>query len=342
MAQTSTPASDNQSPPLPAPAGNSTLTTPVWFLVIVLACLSFRVYAKLTQMAAPHGKGVAWIKPEDLDQTIKNATAQNAAAKDLVFYDFTADWCPPCQKRERTEFRSPKIIAEINAKFIPVRVDLTTRAQAESETAKKLTDKFNIYSIPRCVVTLSTGERVTDDNYMYDTDYFEFLQGAEKSAKKVHAEIDLSKGDYAGAISKLDPSLITGSSMGSRGGLNEYLMAHHLLVVLKRQADADKMMQKTLQLTKESQKINGGDESSEVKNLVALNGYLQGQTAEQKLLDSARYDSERAVFYLAIALKELRQEQKVKAIKELHQAALYGAKSYESDRLAEYLLREME
>ncbi|MDQ5967615.1 MAG: Thioredoxin protein, partial [Cyanobacteriota bacterium erpe_2018_sw_39hr_WHONDRS-SW48-000098_B_bin.30] len=76
----------------------STLAIPIWFIVIVCWLLSFRVYAKLTQATAPAGKGVAWVSPEQCEALLKKP---GGPGKDLVLYEFTADWCPPCKKRER-------------------------------------------------------------------------------------------------------------------------------------------------------------------------------------------------------------------------------------------------
>jgi thiol-disulfide isomerase/thioredoxin len=293
-------------------------------------------------MSAPHGQGVAWVTVEDLDEQLKKAASQGAGAKDLVLYEFTADWCPPCQKRERNEFRSKPIIDDINSKFIPVRVDLTTREQTERVPVRQLTEKFDVGSIPRCVITLRSGEKVCDDHYMFEPDYLGFLKNAERDAGKVHAELDMSRGDNAGAIAKLDPELVSGQAIGYRSGLIDYVMCHHLLTILKRQAEIEPMMKKTLEKTIAQQKLNGNGENGPVKTLEALNSYLRGESDDKKLLDCARYDSDRSAYYLAIGLKDLRQEQKKPALKALHQASLYAAKAYQSDQLAEFLTRELE
>jgi len=69
---------------------------------------------------------------------------------------------------------------------------------------------------------------------------------------------------------------------------------------------------------------------------------LLGKITDEQLLQLARYDNDRANFYLAIGLKDLRESHKEKAIKALHQSSIYSAKSYMSDRLAEFLSRELE
>ena len=118
---------------------NSTLNVPFWFLVIAVLLFSVRIYAKETQMKAAPGQGVAWITPTEYKQ--KQASGQ-LGPQDLVLYEFTADWCPPCKKRERTTFRNPAVVKKINTNYIPVRVDVTTQAQAAELETKLLTDKF--------------------------------------------------------------------------------------------------------------------------------------------------------------------------------------------------------
>jgi len=154
MAQTDAAVTTAEAEQKTDSGGTNTLKIPTWFIAVVLVLISVRVYAKLTQMAAPPGKGVEWITLTQLDKTPK----PEAGGKDLVLYEFTAAWCPPCQKRERIEFRSSKIIKQINTYFVPVRVDLTTRAQSELPEVKQICEKFDVSSIPRCVVALRSGE----------------------------------------------------------------------------------------------------------------------------------------------------------------------------------------
>ena len=43
--------------------------------------------------------------------------------KKKVFIHFYADWCAVCKQMEQTTFKDPGVVALLNAKFIPVKVD---------------------------------------------------------------------------------------------------------------------------------------------------------------------------------------------------------------------------
>ena len=334
MAPTNTEAATIKSESEFANGGINTLKIPTWFVAVVLILLSVRVYTKLTQMSAPVNQGVDWISPEEIEA--------KGGTKDLILYEFTADWCPPCQKRERTLFRAPKIIDEINNHYVPVKIDLTKKTAGEQQNIKQLLEQFSISTIPKTVITLRTGEFVTNDSYLYMS-FIDFLKQAEKDARNVHAELDMAKGRDAEALAEIDPEFIKGRTMKGFYESAGYVMTYHLLLKMHREKDAEDMMTGALKATKTHDKTNVvADDKSEIKRLLLLNSYLRGEITEKYLIDHSYFDSERATYYLAIGLKHLRDGDKVKALKALHQASLNSARTYDGEKLAEYLTRELE
>lgn len=315
----------------------NTLTIPVWFIILVSWLLCFRVYAKLTQSTAPSDKCVAWITPVQLEQL---AQKPGGIKKGLVLYEFTADWCPPCKKRERTVFRAPTVIAEINDNFVPVRVDLTNEALSSIPATKSLTERFSVSSIPRCIITLASGEKVDDDRYLYGDKFSEFITHSKKKASTVRAKVALSKGNYDLAIAGLSPELLQGNTGVERYNSSDYLMCHHLLLACKRQAEVEPMMQKTFD--RSSKYSSMSSEKEPLLWLKQLNKYLRDEISDEQLLKSTTYEYDKATYNLAIGLKQLRLGDKSKALKALHQASVLSAKNYRSDGLSELLVDELE
>lgn len=319
---------------------SSTLTIPVWFIVIVCWLLSFRVYAKLTQAAAPVGKGVAWVSPEQCEALLKRP---GGPGKDLILYEFTADWCPGCKKRERVYFRAPSVISEINNNFIPVRVDLTTEQLSELPATKLLTDKFEVSSIPYSVITLSTGQKVDDDRYSFRQTFNDFIVKSIERSHPVKAKLALVRGDYQAAIKELSKELIAGDIAVSRYECDDYLMVHHLLIMLHRQSEIEPMMQKCFAKTTDYYKKYDEDKSKAALDwLKDINSYLRGQISDKQLIAGAKYEHDKANCYLAIGLSKLRSGEKSEAIKALHQAAVLSSKSYRSDGLSEPLVESLD
>lgn len=315
----------------------NTLTIPIWFIVLVSWLLCFRVYAKLTQREAPSDNCVAWITPIQLEQMSQKP---GGIKKDLVMYEFTAAWCPPCKKRERTVFRAPKVISEINNNFVPVRVDLTNEALSSIPATKTLTERFSVNSIPRCVITLASGDKVNDEYYSYIDKFSDFITASIKKAVIVRAKVDLAKGNYQQAIAKLSPDLLTGNADVDRYDSSDYLMCHHLLLVNKRQAEVEPMMKKAFE--KCSKYSSMSSEKEPLLWLKQLNMYLRDEISDEQLLKFKGDHYDKATYYLAIGLKQLRLGDKGKALKALHQASVMSAKGYVSDGLSEPLVVQLE
>ena len=68
--------------------------------------------------------------PERVAWQTNLPAAQDQAGKagKLVFIDFTATWCGPCQSLKQTLWNDPEVAAAIAARFVPVRIDVDQQA----------------------------------------------------------------------------------------------------------------------------------------------------------------------------------------------------------------------
>ncbi|MBS1993247.1 MAG: thioredoxin family protein [Cyanobacteria bacterium SZAS LIN-3] len=340
MAQTDLSEKSKQADPISQAYGeNSALKIPFWFLVVAVLLFGVRIYTKETQMRAAPGQGVAWITPVEFK---REKDSGQLGKQDLVLYEFTADWCPPCKKRERTTFRNPETVKKINSNFIPVRVDLTTEAQSAQLETKILTDRFDVTRIPHCSITLKSGEFVCNDNYLFGDTFEEFLDRSITRARNVRAELLLGKGQFSEALACLTPAVVNGTQSVNPYSAGDYLMCHHLLTMLHRQAEIEPMMTNTYEATIKERVIHGITKPTDVHWLDNLNSYLRGQLTDEQLLAKIERGENESEMYLAIGLKHLRDGDMAKAKTNLNKSALLSAKSYRSDKVAENILKEID
>ena len=81
---------------------------------------------------------------------LAGAEAEARTSNKLVFIDFTADWCPSCQELKQTLFKDPAVISAIQARFVPVRIDVDQQPEIASH--------FKVEQLPALAIVDPKGQ----------------------------------------------------------------------------------------------------------------------------------------------------------------------------------------
>ncbi len=103
---------------------------------------------------------------EDLDQAIKQATANNKP----VILDFYADWCTACIDMERKVFTQPAVEDALKD-FIVLQADVTKN----SENNQKMLDRFGLFGPPSIILFNREGIEKTEYRIQGELDANDFL-----------------------------------------------------------------------------------------------------------------------------------------------------------------------
>jgi thiol:disulfide interchange protein DsbD len=118
-------------------------------LIAVAAWITSPLWLEATSSAAG---GIVW-EPYSVAK-VQQATAEHRP----VLIDFSAEWCGPCRKMERTTFRDQRVIDEAKH-FVTLKADLTHEGTSEVEKVRK---DFGIWGVPTLVFIGTDGREHTE------------------------------------------------------------------------------------------------------------------------------------------------------------------------------------
>ena len=117
-------------------ARNDQRSIPVWLPALAALLLAGRIALFVTH-EEPQER-MTWLP---IEQGLDAARATGMP----VLIDFTADWCAPCHKLDAEVFADPELAAEINRRFITIRV--TDRQQEDGRNAPDVDEMQRRYSV---------------------------------------------------------------------------------------------------------------------------------------------------------------------------------------------------
>lgn len=140
------PPTDGPTPTSPAaPRESSSRRDPRWLFVLAALLLLARIAAQVVESRRP----VAEIAAEAQDLVRWRSPAQGAAeAKALakpVLYDFTAEWCPPCQRMKAELFSNPQSAPMLEQMVVPVLV--MDRAREDGQNIAVVDSLQRVYRV---------------------------------------------------------------------------------------------------------------------------------------------------------------------------------------------------
>jgi len=141
---------------------------PLWLIVVFALAVIMRILSHHAATAPrSHESLVTWVP---LAASTQRASAQNKP----IFYEFSADWCGPCQRMEKEVFNDAELAARINQRLVPVHV--IDRQQEDGRNApeiESLQERYNVHAFPTIVIADASGRQLARMEGFGGRDQFE-------------------------------------------------------------------------------------------------------------------------------------------------------------------------
>lgn len=147
------------------PPTESTRSLPRVLLVVLGILLLARAGYALWERRHPVAKveSVGNLKRVERIQWLAPAEAAQASAlhRRPILYDFTADWCGPCNRLKEEVFSEPGTAGRIASMFVPARVlDRRQEAGRNPAIVDSLQEEFQVEGFPTLLVVTPEGREV--------------------------------------------------------------------------------------------------------------------------------------------------------------------------------------
>ena len=112
--------------------------------------------------SASDGKGGEVFVRVNNESELDEKFAEAKQSGKLVMIDYYADWCTNCLKMEHSTFQDKAVMAELNARFLALQVDVTDPNDQDRKALKK---RFGVFGPPALLFFDKEGKMVKSANF---------------------------------------------------------------------------------------------------------------------------------------------------------------------------------